>query len=200
MSAQSRAESLMRLVTEYRETRCSAMLDAARAEARSTLKQAHVAARQRARAALAHERERLHASIAAAEAQLATQRRFHRQREVAAALQIAWTKLEAELLACWNDAARRTAWIERALADSQATFPAQEWEIEHPPGSDREPAARWLAERGIAPARFVERAEMRAGLRIRAGHNVLDATIAGLLGDRAAVEGRLLHHLVEGRS
>jgi hypothetical protein len=30
---------------------------------------------------------------------------------------------------------------------------------------------------------------------VRAGHNTLDATLEGLLADRKAIEGRLLHHL-----
>jgi hypothetical protein len=36
---------------------------------------------------------------------------------------------------------------------------------------------------------------IRAGVRIRAGHNLMDATLEGLLADREAIEGRLLHYL-----
>ena len=34
-----------------------------------------------------------------------------------------------------------------------------------------------------------------AGFRVVSGHNVLDATLEGLVADRTQLEGRLLHHL-----
>ena len=55
--------------------------------------------------------------------------------------------------------------------------------------------AQALVESGIEAARFAPDESIRAGLAVRAGNNVLDATLEGLLADRAATEGRLLAHL-----
>jgi hypothetical protein len=48
---------------------------------------------------------------------------------------------------------------------------------------------------GVDEVHFVEAADIVAGFRIVGGHNVLDATIDGLLADRTQLEGRLLQHL-----
>jgi hypothetical protein len=42
---------------------------------------------------------------------------------------------------------------------------------------------------------FVAEPSIAAGFRVRAGHNTLDATLDGLLADRKAIEGRLLHRV-----
>jgi len=49
----------------------------------------------------------------------------------------------------------------------------------------------------VAPVHFEEDPGIAAGFRIIGGHNVLDATLDGLLADRTQLEGRLLHHLKE---
>jgi len=50
----------------------------------------------------------------------------------------------------------------------------------------------------VARASWQAREDIDGGVRIRAGNNVVDATIDGLLADRAALEGRLLDLLPEG--
>ena len=52
-----------------------------------------------------------------------------------------------------------------------------------------------LRKGGVTEVRFVEAPDIAAGFRIVGGHNVLDATIDGLLADRTQLEGRLLQHL-----
>ena len=60
-------------------------------------------------------------------------------------------------------------------------------------------AAR-IAAAGIADACWQAREDIDGGVRIRAGSNVVDATIDGLLADRAGLEGGLLDLLQEGSS
>jgi hypothetical protein len=48
--------------------------------------------------------------------------------------------------------------------------------------------------------RFTPDPAVRAGLRVHAGHNVVDGSAAGLLVDRAAIEARLLARLEESRA
>ena len=52
-----------------------------------------------------------------------------------------------------------------------------------------------LAAHGGPDLSFAADGTLTAGFRVRAGHNMLDATLAGLLADRKGLEGRLLHHL-----
>jgi hypothetical protein len=53
---------------------------------------------------------------------------------------------------------------------------------------------RWPVTNGSSDG---SRAMTGRGVRIRAGNNVVDATIDGLLADRASLEGRLLDLLQE---
>ena len=209
MSAERQTAALLQVIEEYRAARCQDVLAAARAQAARTIAQARAAAAKRLRAALAAERERRDGTIAAAAARLGTQRRLLQQRRLAAALRTAWARLEDELVARWDARATRDVWVTHVLAAARTSLPAQsratpfagEWQVEHPlpwAAEERERAERRLAECGIDTVRFVARPDVRAGLRIRCGHNVLDATVMGLLADRASVEGRLLHHLEGG--
>ncbi len=79
-------------------------------------------------------------------------------------------------------------------------LPRGAWEVRHAPGwpeaERRELAARVAGRDGPAVA-FVAEPSIAAGFRVRAGHNTLDATLDGLLADRKAIEGRLLHRLEE---
>jgi hypothetical protein len=74
---------------------------------------------------------------------------------------------------------------------TQPTFtPAEAWQVTHAPGwPERERAACHMPH---AKLNFVCDDTLRAGLRIAAGGNVLDATLAGLLADRAEIGGRLV--------
>jgi len=80
-------------------------------------------------------------------------------------------------------------------------LPRGDWEVRHAPdwpeAERRERTAR-LAERAETAVAFVADPSIQAGFRVRTGHNTLDATLDGLLAERKAIEGRLLHHLEQG--
>jgi hypothetical protein len=198
MRLDDQVAALLAVVEAHRSSATGELLARARAESRRIVAEAHAAARQRLYNALAHERERLAASVRAAEANLQTRRRLHRQAEVAAVLRQAWVRLEAALVARWQSGANRALWVQRHLERAIAALPALGWEIAHPPSwgaEEREEAVRWLAARGVGGVRTMVDTSIRAGVRIRAGHNLMDATLEGLLADREAIEGRLLHYL-----
>jgi hypothetical protein len=72
------------------------------------------------------------------------------------------------------------------------------WRIEHAPAwtaEDGAVAATLLGAAGVADFELLADARIDAGLRVTAGRNVVDATLEGLLADRARIEGRLLHNL-----
>jgi hypothetical protein len=198
MNAEERARALLALVDEFRDAKSREVLDAASAEARGLVAQALRLARARAHEAIVEERKRYAAAIAAAEARLHTRRRLAHQEREAAMLLEGWRRLPAALTAAWRGPAGRRRWAETHLGRAAATLPRTDWEIVHAPGwteDERQAAAAWLAAHGGPDLAFTADAALAAGFRVQAGHNTLDATLEGLLADRKAIEGRLLHHL-----
>ena len=198
MNADERARALLALVAEYRDARLREIFDAARAEAQALVAQAFRLARSRVHEAIVDERRRYDAAVAGAEARLHTRQRLAQQGREAALLATGWRRLPDALAERWRDPAGRRRWAETHLGRALAKLPRTEWEIAHAPGwpaDERQAAAEWLAARGGPDLSFDEDTALGAGLRVRAGHNTLDASLAGLLADRRAIEGRLLHRL-----
>ena len=86
----------------------------------------------------------------------------------------------------------------QAIDSAQQLLPHEQWSLSVAlgwPAQEREQALQSVARRlGTMPG-CNEAAELQAGLLIVAGGNRLDATLAGLLADRGAIEARLLDHL-----
>jgi hypothetical protein len=195
MNLAERTQALLAVVEEFRRRRCAELLEPADAQAREIVRNALAEARRRVRTAIAEERQRIAAELAAAEARLATQRRLAAQRRAMQLLGQAWDGLRAALAARWRASETRARWVETHLARAVRALPARAWTIRCAPdwpASEREAALRWLAERGLRDVRIESDAAIGAGFRVQAGHNVLDATLDGLLADRAAIEGQLL--------
>jgi len=148
--------------------------------------------------AIADERKRYGAAVAAAEAHLRTRQRLAHQGREAAMLAEGWRRLPAALEGAWRDAGGRRRWAQTHLGRALAALPRTDWEIAYAPGwpeDERQAAAAWLAAHGGSDLAFTADASLAAGFRVQAGHNTLDATLEGLLADRTAIAGRLLHHL-----
>lgn len=202
MNLDLQTRALLKVAEDYRADRCRTLLSEARKESRRILKAAHAAARSDLRARLSLERERFAAEVAGAEARLATQRRLRDQRRVAAVLRRAWPKLTQALRERWGAPSGRSSWVLHHLAIARNALPAGEWLIQHPegwPALERDQANQWLQARGVGGARFEANQELQAGIRIVCGANVLDASLEGLLADRAQIEGRLLHYLEQAQ-
>lgn len=198
MNLQQRTEALLALVEQFRATRCEQLLGPAQAQADGMLRSARNEARRRLHVTVTEERQRLAREVSAAQARLATERRAFAQQRAVRLLDAGWTALRAALLARWADPVTRRRWIESHLERASSALPhenATSWRVAVPAtlsSDERETLLACLSEHGIAHATCVEDRTIAAGVRVVAGANVLDATLDGLLADRAALEGRLL--------
>ena len=95
------AQALIDLIDGDRAQQCGDVLGEANGRASSTLARAQEDARKRVRQVFAEQRLRRERELAAARARLATHRRLHEQRRIAALLQLAWNRLPGELRATW---------------------------------------------------------------------------------------------------
>lgn len=195
MNLEQRTQALLAVVEEFRNRRCAELLEPAAAQAREIVRGALAEARRRVRTAIEEERARMAGELAAAQARLATERRLAAQRRAMQLLARAWDWLRAALAARWRAADARARWVEAHLSRATQALPGGAWTIRCAPdwpASEREAALRWLAARGVHDVRIESDPSIAAGFRVQAGHNVLDATLDGLLADRAALEGQLL--------
>jgi hypothetical protein len=195
MSLATRTLALLGLVEQERARQCAALLDDARGAADAQRAASRAEARQRLHEAFAEERTRTGGRLAAAHAELRTRQRVHAQRHLEARLALAWERLPQVLVARWHDAAARGAWVELALADAGTVLAPGPWLVTHAPGWPL--AERSACQRPPLALQFTCDDALPAGLRITAAGNVLDATLAGLLADRAEIGGRLVG-LLEG--
>jgi hypothetical protein len=195
MTIERREQTLLALVESDRARRCDAIRNEARARAAAVLREAHATARLRMRAAFSEERERRAARVAAAAANLQTRQRLAQQQRAAALLATGLQALPGVLAARWRDSEARRAWIAHAIAMARAALPRQGWRIVHPadwPAQEQAQLARELDAALAAAPEFVVEPTLRAGLRIVADGNVVDATDDGLLADRGEVGAQLL--------
>jgi hypothetical protein len=192
----ARTQALLDLVERDRATQCDAIVAEARSLAEALLARTRAESRTTIHLALIEERARGRAAIAAARAELHTRQRAHRQRRIEALLALGWQALPEALRSRWRDATSRAQWIERALSSARSVLPRTAWLIVH--GSDwNEAQQRALAARLDPPPRFALDTRIDAGVRIAAGGNVVDATLAGLLADRDEIGARLIRLLEE---
>lgn len=195
MTLESRMQALLDLVEADRKRHCDAIAGDARARAAAILAAAHAEARGRMRAAFEEERRRCETRVAAAQARLATHRRLHDQRRAGDLLQAGWQKLPGALCDRWRQPELRRSWIERVLAEAHKRLPRDAWRIAYAPGwpdDERRALASTLMTAWGGPPEFVVDDAARAGLKVAAGGNVIDGTLAGLTADRAEIGAKLL--------
>lgn len=197
MNLEQRTTALLDVVDRYRVRRRTELLEPAQAEARHLVRAALHEARRRVVTAIAAERKHYAVEVSAVEATLATERRLATQRDAVELLAVAWPRLRAKLIERWNMPAAREQWTRAHLARALEAVPHGEWRIEHAAAwtaAERSSAAVELEDAGITAVDFSER-KFEAGFRVLSGCNIFDATLDGLLADRAQLEGRLLHLL-----
>ena len=198
MTLAKRTQALLDLVEDDRRTQCAAIIAGAEQQAAAALAQARAEARARLREAFAEERARAQARVAAARAELQTRRRLHEQEQASAWLALGWQRLLPALQQRWADGATRRLWVVAALAEAGRVLAPGGWHIVHAPGwpvAEREAVASRLQGQATPAPSFSEDADLQAGLRVLANHNVVDATLAGLTADREAIGAGLLGEL-----
>lgn len=188
--------ALLAVIDADRAARCREILAPAEAAAAALLAEATRETRRALRQALRADGRRRRAQLDAARAKVEAAHRQHRQRLAQAAVDEGWALLAPALERCWQAPDGRRQWIAAALAVAQARLPPSGWQVRHPPSLAPDEVADLLADlaaAGVAEARCESAVDLAAGLEIHAGNTCLDATAAGLLAERAAVAGRLLH-------
>ena len=202
MKLADRTQALIDSVEVYRSERCVALLEPARAEARAVLRAALAEARRRVTTAIDEERKRMRREVGAVEASLATERRLVAQQRAVRQLARAWTALRAALEVRWADPSARHVWVASHLARAvECLAHDAEWRIRyHPAWQEDERRRASLELQGLGIRVVLEPdAAIVAGFVVTCGHNLLDATVEGLLADRAAIEGHLLQALEESQ-
>jgi hypothetical protein len=199
MNVEERAKGLLNLVEAYRRDECREVIDRARAEASGILRRAWRAERAHLHASVEAERTRARALIQAARAERATRERASGDRRNARLLALAWPRLTAILRRRWLDPRAREAWAAQALASALDALPPGQWTVHHAPdwpapeqAAPCVAAAGRLAKRGAPAPKFRADPDLDAGLVVECGAARLDASLAGLLQDRANLEARLL--------
>lgn len=200
MSQDDRTEAalaaLLALIEADREARCRAILAPARQQAEARRAGARAAARRQYRGALELERAQLRVKAERGQALLEAAQHERHRRLARAAVEAGWTLLGPALAARWRDPQLRQRWLDAALAAARARLPAGAWRILHPASlaaSETAALADSLARQGFGEIGFEVAAGIEAGIVVCAAGARLDATIAGLLADRAAVSGRLCY-------
>lgn len=201
MSVEQRAAALIALVSQDCATKRGALFAEAQAAKAKLLRDANARARVRIRDAFQVERAAAEQRMAAARARLNTRRRIALQQRERALLEAAWTALPDVLHARWQDRAERDAWIDQVVGTALAVLPIGAWTIAHPqhwPSDEAQQLRARLQPKGITPT-FVVDAGIGAGLRITAGANIVDGTLAGLLAEREDLGARILYALENAR-
>ena len=110
----------------------------------------------------------------------------------------AWPQLVDALVARWRDPAGRRAWFRAAARQARERMRGDVWKVEHPVGWDTDEQREFIAALGVTNdvVTLTEDRDLAAGIRIRGTQATLDATIHGLIADRAAVEASLLAEIL----
>jgi hypothetical protein len=202
MNLDERRKALLRLVQEYRDRECRRILADARKEAAELRRQSFHKQRALLHSRIVAEQSRARVRIQAARAERATQGRWASEKRNLELLQAAWPLVRERLVARWRVSEQRRRWTETYLRRALDLLPGGRWTIRHAPewcDRERREALAELTEVLGQPPRFQSEEGMEAGLIIESGAAALDASLRGLLQDRAGLEARLLA-LVAGRA
>ncbi|MDX1571745.1 MAG: hypothetical protein R3200_14790 [Xanthomonadales bacterium] len=193
---QSDGDALIQHVRELCDEERAAILDAGRRRARRIAMAARRRARQAVRRAVIAERRRIAAATAKIEAKVAARARRLAQRRDLELLEHLTPRVEEVLQDCWADQELRCTWVRNALAVAARVLPPGSWTVEFAGGleereiRDLEPCAIGDLELELKSA-----PELGAGLVIRSGKSVVDASTRGLVARKLHVQGLLLGYL-----
>jgi len=186
---------LLDVVERERERRCRTLREAANAQAREIVRQAHREARARTHQDFVELREQLQQRLASARAQQQTRQRRLRQQADRAFLSAAWPPLRQALQDHWQHLADRERWVANVIDTAAAMLMDAHWLIEHPrdwPEQERSAVLEKLDREYDRRPRLTPRDEITAGVRISAAGACVDGTLDGLLARRAQIEALLL--------
>lgn len=189
-------EHLLGVVVENREKRCQEVRDRAIQQAAEIISQAYKKSRGRLHRHVNELREKYRLRVKSARARNQTLLRQQHHKEERALLDVAWPMLRTAMIALWHSPETRWQWIEAGITMARGRLRQQGWRIEHPPEFSK--ADRQRVEQMLAPDRLPELTacdDIDAGIRIVLDGTVIDATLAGLLKQRNAIEARLIERI-----
>lgn len=196
-------EYLLGVVVENRDRRCAEVRDNAQGHVNEAIKQVHARVRGRMQRHVLALREKYRERVSAALARNQTLIRQHRQVADKECLDSAWPVLRDALQALWNDPVSRHQWIDAAITGASAKLLKRGWTIEHPAGfSDAEQKRLQDDFANTAHSKVALTAcdDIEAGIRIVVEGTVIDATLKGLLQQRAAIEAMLISRIKQDMS
>jgi hypothetical protein len=195
MNLDERRKALLKLVAEYREQECRGILDTARQDAAELMRQSFRKERAQLHNRVVAERSRARSLIQAARAERVTQDRWSGERMSLELLEHAEPLLKERLLARWRVPEQRKRWVTYYLHQAREQLPRVRWTVRHAPEwreEERQGIVAELTKHLAQRPRFQREGGIVAGLIVESGGAVLDASLEGLLQDRARVESRLL--------
>jgi hypothetical protein len=188
-------DSVLGALKAAQDRRCREIEGAVSRKAEQLLAESRDRMRKRMHKAVVEERQRRETALLDARHRIETAGRRRVQRHYREFLHAASPMLAAEMKARWRDEESRRSWCEMAIGEAADRLAGDPWTVEHPVAWSGEDT-KWLLQAFTAnelpKPELLEDAGIAAGLRIRLGTACLDATVAGLTADAAAVEGRLL--------
>lgn len=199
MIAAERYRELAALIEAERERRLVASAEQAEADRRRAIREARSEARRHARKSFGDLRARAESEARAAHASLETARRARSFAAESLLAEQGYVLLADELRRRWRDAAARREWIAAALAAAARRLPEGRWRIACAPGAD-DAELESLAARGEAGREAALEAGIRIEARIASGAACVDASLAGLLRRRLALQAALLAEVGEAAS
>jgi vacuolar-type H+-ATPase subunit H len=191
----AQVDALLQRVTRERDHRCNLVRSTTDSQAREIIRAARTEARSRVHDAVAQQRVRIAEAVRQAEARLELEARERAQEETRSLLTHMWAEISGVLSARWRDPAHRREWLQAAVMQALRLLDTSFWRIDYP---TQLAAAERSDVESLAPKRTGRRIEwiadgaIQAGIRVHSEGVCLDATIAGLLADRAAVEAGFL--------
>ena len=192
-------EHLLGVVVENREKRCQAVRDKAHQQAAEINGQAYKRGRARLHRHVNELREKYRLKVTSATARNQTLLRQQHHKEERAILDVAWPVLRTAMTALWQQHETRCEWIESAIETARQRLREQGWRIEHPPDfteDDRQCIEQMFT--GDDRPELSACEDIEAGIRIRLDGAVIDATLAGLLRQKRAIEARMIARIKQG--
>ena len=188
-------QSVLDALRAQQDRRSREIESAAARKAEELLAESRQRMRERAHRAVVEERQRRETALLDARHRMETASRRRVQEHYRTFLHEAMPLLTAELENRWREEAARRSWCEMLIDEATERLPRERWTVEHPgdwSGRDTEWLEQAFAARKFPAPELREDGDIVAGLRIRLGPACLDATLAGLMANRHAVEAHLL--------
>jgi hypothetical protein len=192
-----RAHALLQLVSDDRQRRCAALRAASESQAKQIVRSALAEARGIVRSAVIHERARMDQGIRQATARAEIEAHRRERQKIQELLAQMRTLIVGVLERRWREPELRRAWINSAMTQAAALLAGRTWIIDGSSCTEQERSelTEEARRKGAGTVNWELRSAAQAGIKIRADRVCIDATTAGLLEERDAIEAAFLAYM-----